>query len=1363
MVVVVLSVTSAGADYGAVTGSVPVTIIDDETAEFVIDPSPLTVGENGTADFTVELSSQPTAGVTVSVTSGDTDAAVIVSGATLSFTTGNWDTPRTVRVRGEDDPDPDNESLEITLRGSGGDYTDVTGALAVTVTDDDSPNLIIRPATFRLDEGQSRDFTVKLATLPTAEVTVAVSSGDAGAATVSKDSLTFTTDTWDDLQTVTVESVQDEDAADEPVVISLSATGGDYAGIDGTVPVTVEDDETPDFVIDPASLAFLESGSGTFTVRLRYVPTVNVTVSVTSDDPGAATVSDDSLTFTPADWQTTQEVTVTGVQDSDPDSEMFDVLLSASGGEYTGVSAAVDIEVTDDDIPNLVPSKPSVTIDEGDSDSFTVKLATLPTGDVDVTVTSGDPGALEILQGGSLSFDTGNWNVARPVTLRAAQDDDATEERVTITLSADGGDYAGVGATVQVTVDDDEEAELVIDPTALEVDEGDTGSFTVRLGSQPTAAVNVSLNSPDTGAASLSTGSLSFDSGNWRTERTVTVTGVQDEDSAQESVRVTLLATGGDYGGKEGAVLVTVRDDEAPVPGLVMNPTSLTVDENGSGTFTVKLATAPTATVRVSLSSDRSSIATVSPATLTFTAGNWENERTVTVSGADDSNTANASALITLRASGGDYEGKSGTVGVSVIDDDELAPALVIDPSSVEIREGDSADIRVRLRTQPTAGVSVTARSDDGGAVAVQGGALTFTTQSWQDEQTVQVTGSQDSDSDNESVTVTFTAAGGDYRGRTGTARVEVIDDEASPAMLVVDPPVLRLQEGAAGSFTVSLARAPGGIVTVYVWLYDPDLATVSDVELEFTTSDWQIPQAVTVTALQDEDGADERFRIVTLGSGGGLNEERASVDVRIDDDETPAIVLNQRSLSVAEESFGNVTVSLATRPVADVTVEIGSADATAVTVTPASLTFTASDWRNARTLTVNGVSDSDARGESTSLSLEVTASGRDYENMEEEIRITVRDDDPDIRVSFSEASYDATEGGSDATVVVQLSRADTEDATFSLHMSVPFVNTRESDYSGLPEEVTVGAGQTSASFTIVATDDEVSGETANRLRLELRDIPGGFTTGSPIETTVNLIDNDVSLGPPVFSLASAAVSAEEGDDLVFRVNIRRPTDDHFMFSFWTADGTATRTTDYKAPASVDSEIQGGYGLTSAEIRIPTVDDDIVEVDETFELFLTSSEKATATILDNDNNGQPYVDTIPADSTTTASVGVDGSVKGDLETSDDADWYKATLEKDRCYRIRMTGKDDDTDLTLEDPLIWGITYESDEKAIAGTYSDNFDREERWAQVLLRPKADGTYYIDVRQSDRDRTYPDGGSYRLSLEDLGTERKRCGYDY
>ena len=101
------------------------------------------------------------------------------------------------------------------------------------------------------------------------------------------------------------------------------------------------------------------------------------------------------------------------------------------------------------------------------------------------------------------------------MTVTGVQDADASNERTSITLDASGGGYGNESASVSVTVIDPDEPDLVVMPTSLTVDEGFNDTFKVKLATQPTGTVTVSVWSGDTGAATVSTASLSFTTSNY--------------------------------------------------------------------------------------------------------------------------------------------------------------------------------------------------------------------------------------------------------------------------------------------------------------------------------------------------------------------------------------------------------------------------------------------------------------------------------------------------------------------------------------------------------------------------------------------------------------------------------------------------------------------------------------------------------------------------------------------------------------------------------------------------------------------------------------------------------------------------------
>ena len=73
--------------------------LEEAAEDLVVAPAQLTISEGGLGTFTVKLATQPTGPVTVTLAADDA-GAVAVPAATLTFTSGNWDTPQAVTVEG---------------------------------------------------------------------------------------------------------------------------------------------------------------------------------------------------------------------------------------------------------------------------------------------------------------------------------------------------------------------------------------------------------------------------------------------------------------------------------------------------------------------------------------------------------------------------------------------------------------------------------------------------------------------------------------------------------------------------------------------------------------------------------------------------------------------------------------------------------------------------------------------------------------------------------------------------------------------------------------------------------------------------------------------------------------------------------------------------------------------------------------------------------------------------------------------------------------------------------------------------------------------------------------------------------------
>ena len=765
-----------------------VTVTDDETPGVTVAPTPLTVNEGSTDTYTVVLNTLPTGTVMVDIMSNNTD--VTVSPSPLTFTTTTWSTEQTVTVSAGQDDDAANDMATLTHVASGADYGSVDNAiLTVTVTDNDTRGVTVTPTSLPLNEGGSGTYTVKLNTQPSGDVTVTVNDPtDNMDVTAEPASLSFSTTDWATEQTVTVSAAEDDDSTQDTATVTHTLTGGDYASFAASnVVVTVTDNDTPGVSVSPLSLTVGEGSTGTYSVVLNTQPSGNVMVAISSNNTEVTVPpSSSSLTFTTTNWSVEQTITVSAGEDADAADDMATLTHDPSGADYgsvSSVSLTVTVNDNDNDTRGVTVSRTSLTVNEGGNGTYTVKLDTQPSADVTVTVNDPTDNGDVTADPASLTFTTSNWATAQTVTVSAAEDADSTQDTATVTHTVAGGDYDSFAASsVAVTVTDNDTPGVTVTPMSLTVGEGSTNTYSVVLNTQPSGNVMVAISSNNTEVTvPPSSSSLTFTTTNWSAEQTITVSAGEDDDAADDMATLTHVASGADYGSVDNAILtVTVTDNDTR--GVTVTPTSLTVNEGGTNTYTVVLDTQPTGTVTVTIvePTDNTDV-TAEPASLTFTTTDWSTAKTVTVTAAEDADSTQDRATVTHTVSGGDYASfAASNVVVTVTDND--TPGVSVSPLSLTVGEGSTGTYSVVLNTQPSGNVMVAISSNNTDVtVSPSSSSLTFTTTNWSAEQTITVSAGEDADAADDMATLTHDPSGADY-GSVSSAilMVTVTDDDTA-------------------------------------------------------------------------------------------------------------------------------------------------------------------------------------------------------------------------------------------------------------------------------------------------------------------------------------------------------------------------------------------------------------------------------------------------------------------------------------------------------------------------------------------------------------------------------------------------------
>ena len=241
-----------------------------------------------------------------------------------------------------------------------------------------------------------------------------------------------------------------------------------------------------------------EGGSVAVTVSLNADPQRTVAVPIIVTNQGGATSEDysgipETLTFDGGGTtQKTFSFLATDDQTADADESVklgFGVLPERVSA---GITAETTVSITDNDIAGITVDPTSLTILEGATGTYTVKLNTQPQEAVTVTVVDPRDNTDVTASPMSLTFNSATWSTPQSVTVTAAQDDDAQDDSATVTHTVSGYGALLTADSVTVTVTDDEpELEVNFDQSAYSVVEGESVEVTVSLNTDPQRTVVV--------------------------------------------------------------------------------------------------------------------------------------------------------------------------------------------------------------------------------------------------------------------------------------------------------------------------------------------------------------------------------------------------------------------------------------------------------------------------------------------------------------------------------------------------------------------------------------------------------------------------------------------------------------------------------------------------------------------------------------------------------------------------------------------------------------------------------------------------------------------------------------------------------
>ncbi len=682
--------------------------------------------------------------------------------------------------------------------------------------------------------------------------------------------------------------------------------------------------------------------------------TVSVTNGTTSDDDWSQSAS--LITIPPGDYTTPYSfplppaaLTIVGDLVVEPDETL---LLELTGFVTVTPGAVVNAVYTilNDDDAIVAVTTPTPLIAEGGpgpagSGTFIFTFSSPVSDDRTVsysvggTATAGDD---YVALPGSFVMRAGEQT--HTITLTAVADLMAEgDETVVVTLTGVSGVPLIVAdpSPAIITIEDDDLPEILWSPPEVTIVEGTGSTLEVWLGTAPSGPVTVDLTPLRPELLTLLPVSLTFTPSDYSSHRIITVHATDNQllgdnrDTIIISVDASL--TQGIYSLlADHRVPVAITDDD--IAAIIAVPSAVTVEENGTATFSVTLSAGPpSGVVVVDLASNNSSVATIDTDQLIFTPSDFNIPRIITVTGTDNNTLADEVTTISLVVndllSYVGYHGVTATVTVNVLNDD--VAGFVISPGTLTIDEGGPAgEFSIVLTARPLTEV-VFDLVNVAPVHLIHQPRITITPDNWDVPHPVTVAAIDD-DLDMEridtiSVAVSELLSDASFRPLPPQEVIVFIHDD--------DPPVIT---GCPSDITVS--SLAGACHAVVVW--EPPLSTAPMVSTHEPGTTFATGVTTVTYTSTDADG------LVS----------HCSFTVTVNDDEPP--VVSCRDITVELDATGNVSIvpdQLLLSPVTD--------NCAVASVTLSRSSFTCDDLGVVNVT----VTATDASGNSAHCSAEVT------------------------------------------------------------------------------------------------------------------------------------------------------------------------------------------------------------------------------------------------------------------------------------------------------------------------------------------------------------------------------------------------------
>ena len=913
----------------------------------------------------------------------------------------------------------------------------------------------------------------------------------------------------------------------------------------------------------------------TFTVTLSAAFTSDITIHyATSDDTALAasdyTATSGTLTIPAGATSGTIDVPITGENTYEAD-ETLTMTLSAPTGATLATATAIGTITNDDAMPTVSVSMPASII-EGNVGTTTLNPA------ITLSAVSGFDTTITY----SYLTGTGNNGGSGPVTIPKGQlspspasmfhisiiGDTLYESNESAVLTLNTATNATIGTATATTAITNDDAMPSISVATASVNEGNAGTsnldFTITLSTASGAITTVNYLTTDGSATranndyTLASGTVSIPAGSTTGTARVFVTGdtvfEADENlvlTLSSPVNATILGSSN---------IGTIINDDVPS----LSVAAASVVEGNAGTsnlvFTVNLSAASPMTVAYA-TADGTALAasdyTATSGTLTIAANATSGTITVPVSG-DTQIEVDETLTLTLSNPTNSTIATASATGTITNDD---IPSLSVAAASVVEGNAGTSNLVFTVNLSAASPMTVAYATADGTALAASdytatSGTLTIAANATSGTITVPVSGDTQVEPDE---TLTLNLSNPTNSTITTASATGTIINDDIPTLSVAAASVV---EGNAGTsnlvFTVNLSALSPNAVTVAYATADGTALAASD----YTATSGTLTIAANATSgtISVPVSGDTQIEVdetltLTLSNPTNSTIATASATGTITNDDIPSLSVAAASVVEGNAGTSNLVFTVNLSAASPMTVAYATADGTALaasdyTATSGTLTIAANATSGTITVPVSG--DTQVEPDET---LTLTLSNPTNSTIATASATgTILTDDVLVPV-LDIANVGVVEGNlgtSNAVFTVNLSAATTVDITVAYATTDSTATTANGDYTNAAATLTIAAGATSGSFTVVINGDTV--KELNETLTATLSAPTNATLGKSTATATIFNDDAFGLndtGITIFSFPNhPAQDAGSGRDVTFPSN----TDGHAGFVFTKLD-----------------------------------------------------------------------------------------------------------------------------------------------------------------------------------------------------------------